>query len=206
LTITSPAITLTTSHVQAGLNKKGDGVTVSQTVVDALNRVTKGYPLYRQLAFVAHTIWESGSYRYKKELETANYNNYQDCDWNQAGTQLPANGKQFYGRGYLQLSWCANYRAYGASRNYYNDPNFFYNQPELLETNEFYAMDSGAWFFETIVTDRSGQFGLTTKAINGALECPTGSVSTKAKQRYEIFVAIATAVGMTGYSESGCYN
>jgi len=204
LTITSPAITLTTRHVQAGINRKGDNVVVSQTIVDSLNRVTRTYPLYRQLAFVAHTIWESGSYQFKKELETANYGNYQDCDWNQAGDQLPNNGKQYYGRGYLQLSWCANYRAYGASRNFNNDPNLFYNQPELLETNEMYAMDSGAWFFETIVTDRSGQFGLTTRAINGALECFPGS--TIARRRYEIFVAIATAVGMTGYSEGGCYN
>ena len=66
-------------------------------------------------------------------------------------------------------------------------------------------MDSGAWFFETNVTDETGKFGLTTKAINGPLECSSGS-STTAKHRYEIFVALASAVGMTGYSESGCYN
>ena len=65
-------------------------------------------------------------------------------------------------------------------------------------------MDSGAWFFETIVTDRTGQFGLTTRAINGNLECFSGSIV--AKQRYDIFVALASAVGMTGYSEAGCYN
>ena len=65
-------------------------------------------------------------------------------------------------------------------------------------------MDSGAWFFEAVVTDRSGRFGLTTRDINGALECFSGS--TIARQRYDVFVAIATAVGMTGYSEGGCYN
>lgn len=105
----------------------------------------------------------------------------------------------------LQLSWCANYKAYGANRMYQGDADLFYNQPELVATDDFIAMDSAAWFFETIVTDTTGQFGLTTKAINGQQECSGGS-SEKAKMRYEIFVALANAVGLSGYSESGCYN
>ena len=72
-------------------------------------------------------------------------------------------------------------------------------------------MDSAAWFFESEVPDTSGQFGLTTKKINGDLECIGGTNVTpegidKARKRYEIFEAIAKAVGMTGYSETGCYN
>ena len=68
-------------------------------------------------------------------------------------------------------------------------------------------MDSGAWFFESEVSDTSGQFGLTTKKINGALECGGDEEGkAKARKRYEIFEAIAKAVGMTGYSETGCYN
>jgi len=105
----------------------------------------------------------------------------------------------------IQLSWCANYKAYGANRRFNGDPNLFFNQPELVASVDFYAMDSAAWFFETIVSDKSGQFGLTTKAINGAIEC-SGGQTDKARKRYQIFVAIANRVGLTGYSESGCYN
>jgi hypothetical protein len=32
----------------------------------------------------------------------------------------------------MQLSWCANYRAYGRARNVNGDPNFFYKNLELL--------------------------------------------------------------------------
>ncbi len=87
-----------------------------------------------------------------------------------------------------------------------NDPDLFYNQPELVATDKFYAMDSAAWFFENNVSDRSGQFGLTTADINGALECSQSSPDPKAQTRYRIFVALAATVGMTGYSENGCYN
>ncbi len=89
---------------------------------------------------------------------------------------------------------------------YNGDPDLFYNEPELVATNDFYALDSAAWFFENNVSDESGQFGLTTNAINGALECSQSSPDPKAQMRYQIFVAMANMVGMTGYSESGCYN
>lgn len=207
-TITSPAIVLTVEQVQAGINVKDNGVSVSQYIVDEINKVTANdkYSLYHQLAFVAHTIWESGSYRLKEEQNTANHENYQDCDWNMDGIQYPDNGKLFYGRGFLQLSWCANYKAYGADRMFNNDPNLFYNQPELVATDDFYAMDSAAWFYESqVLGTTAGEFGETTNKINGALECSSGSSSAAAKRRYEIFVSIANAVEMTGYTERGCY-
>ena len=81
----------------------------------------------------------------------------------------------------------------------------FYNRPELVASDPFYAMDSAAWFFETNVRDTTGQFGSTTRAINGAIECSGGSSET-ARRRYDVFVAVANAVGLTGYSERGCYN
>jgi hypothetical protein len=206
-TVSNPPIVLTRGQVQAGITAKGDSVAVSQQIVDVINGVTRtnSYSLYRQIAFVAHTIWESGSYQYKEELDTANYGSYQACDPSNPN-DLPTTGKQYYGRGYLQLSWCYNYKAYGAGRMFNGDPNLFYNQPELVAEDEFYAMDSAAWFFETNVLDTSGQFGRTTKAINGALECSVGGATDKARKRYEVFVALANAVGLSGYSESGCYN
>ena len=200
---------LSTSDLQVGIdaynNLQSDSRTATQALVDEINRVTQGFSLYRQLAFVAHTIWESGGYQYTEELAAINppFSNreaYQDCDWNSDGIQSPDNGKFFYGRGYLQLSWCANYRAYGAARMVDGDPDFFYNNPELVATE--YAMDSAAWFFEANVRDDSGQFGSTTSDINGAIECSGGSDTPQ--KRFEIFDALAKAVGLTGYSSAGC--
>ena len=79
------------------------------------------------------------------------------------------------------------------------DPDFFYNNPDVVAGK--YAWDSADWVFQATVTDDSGQFGLTTQAINGNIECPG---STLAQNRYEIFDALAKQVGMTGYSSSGC--
>jgi len=207
--INSNAVTLSQINIQAGVNAKGDSVVVSQDIVNQLNDVTRGYSLYRQVAFVAQTIWESGSYRYTEELNAINSpfstrDAYQDCDLLQPGTQPPDNGKFFYGRGYMQLSWCYNYKAYGNARGI-----DFYNNPGLVATT--YAMDSAEWFFERNVFDDTGSFGATTYAINGGLECPnhpqySGSSTNVARNRYRIFEAIAQSVGLTGYSESGCYN
>jgi hypothetical protein len=74
-----------------------------------------------------------------------------------------------------------------------NNPNYF---------------DAAAWCFDTNVSDRSGKVGLITKDVNGALECiSTNNVAGSApKKRYQIFVALAKRVGLTGYAENGCYN
>jgi hypothetical protein len=155
---------------------------------------------------VGHAIWESGAFQYREELAAINppFTNrasYQDCDWSADGIQLPPNGKLFYGRGYMQLSWCANYKAYGRARMVNGDPDFFYKNPELVATT--YAMDSADWFFSTIVKDNSGSFGSTTKDINGAREC-NGTGSPTPAKRYAIFEALAKKVGLTGYNSGGC--
>ncbi|KAI2505082.1 Chitinase class I [Fragilaria crotonensis] len=207
--INSSARTLTIADVQAGLDRynslQGGNQRATQSIVDQINAATRGYSVYRQLALVAHTIWESGGYQFREELAAinppfTNRANYQDCDWSAPGTQFPANGKFFYGRGYMQLSWCANYRAYGRARMVNGDPEYFYKNPELVATT--YAMDSAAWYFDSNVKDNSGSFGLTTKDINGQLECNGGSA--RPAKRYAIFEALAKKVGMTGYNSGGC--
>ena len=207
--INSPARTLTIADIQAGLDRynslQGGNQRATQAIVDKINASTRGYSLYRQLALVAHTIWETGGYQFLEERDAVNppFTNrekYQDCDWSAPGTQFPSNGKFFYGRGYMQLSWCANYKAYGRARMVNGDPDFFYKNPELVTTT--YAMDSATWYFDSNVGDNSGSFGLTTKAINGDLEC-NGRSATPAK-RFAIFEALAKKVGLTGYTSGGC--
>jgi len=160
-------------------------VQATQNLVDLVNNSTQNYSLYRHIAFVAHTIWESGGYVYTEELDASAHENYQTCDWNT--NERATNGKLFYGHGYMQLSWCANYKAYGQSRMINGDPDYFYNNPELVATD--YRMDSAAWFFEEFVTDDSGHFGLTTNAINGAIECQASenTCQIKPKKHYQNF-------------------
>ncbi len=178
----------------------------TQALVDKINDITRNYSLYRRIAFVAHTIWESGGYVYTVEQDKAKYGSYQECDWDLKTNNPATNGKQFYGRGYMQLSWCANYKAYGKFKMINGDPDYFYNNPDLVATT--YAWDSAVWFFEAVVKDDSGSFGVTTKNINGDLECnPSANTSdSTAKKRYKIFEALANKMGLTGFSESGCYN
>jgi chitinase len=209
--ITSPAQSLSVADIQAGLNRynqlQGGNRVANQGLVNEINTVTQGYSLYRQLAFIAQTIWESGGFQYTEEVAAtiapfSTRDAYQDCDWNTPGLQLPNNGKYYYGRGYMQLSWCANYKAYGSARNVDGDPDYFLNNPELVAT--IYAMDSAAWFFESEVTDDSGQFGSTTRDINGAIECSASYIGNTPQKRYQIFDALAQAVGLTGYNTNGC--
>jgi predicted chitinase len=188
---------------------QGWSASADQTLVDTINSITSGYTLYRQLALVAQTMWESAGYQFTEEMAAVNppfatRADYQDCEWNTPGVQLPANGKFFYGRGYIQLSWCANYILYGQDRLVDGDPLYFYKNPELVATTNYYAFDSAAWFFETQVSDSTGQFGLITNAINGNIECSASYSGTAVEKRYAIFVALSQQVGLTGYNSNGC--
>jgi predicted chitinase len=192
--------------LQAGVDRynqlQGGSERATQELVNAINDVTKSYTLYRQLAFVAHTIWESGAYKYKEEIAATTgcctRYDYQRCTDNSI---VPNGDLAYYGRGYIQLSWCYNYEAYGRARLVNGDPNYFKNNPNAVAQLP-YAVDSAAWFFETNVADRSGQFGLTTRAING-IEC-NGSGHHAPPKRFQIFEAMAQRVGLTGYSAAGC--
>jgi len=171
--------------------------------VNTINDVTKGYSLYRQIAFIAQTIWESGGYRYNEELAATTGSqstrfNYQQCT---DGSIAPTS-KAYYGRGFIQLSWCYNYEAYGRARNVNGNRDYFKQNPDLVAQLP-YAVDSAAWFFESNVPDNSGQFGLTTRSINGGIEC-NGSGHHAPPKRYQIFEALAQRVGLTGYSSAGC--
>ncbi len=48
------------------------------------------------------------------------------------------------------------------------------------------------------MTDDSGQFGSTTRDINGAIECSASYIGNTPQKRYQIFDALAQAVGLTG--------
>lgn len=52
-----------------------------------------------------------------------------------------------------------------------------------------------------------GAFGVTTKAINGGLECDNSAGHPVAQKRYANYNKIRTAFGLKGAGvERGCYN
>lgn len=151
--------------------------------------------------FLSEIMWESGGLYYKSELA---------CQTNNCAGQyvdavgLP--GKYYYGRGYIQLSWGANYKE--ASNELFNDDRLLQN-PDTVATNEDYAWDASLWYWKAKVRPTLAgtfNFGLATKAINGALEC-SGSNTDKAKKRFQIYTAILKVFEPSATPiEAGCYN
>jgi chitinase len=89
-------------------------------------------------------------------------------------------GKNYYGRGPLQISWNYNYCAAGQALGY-----DLRQEPELVATNPTVAWGTGLWFWMTqagagsstshlAITSGKG-FGETIRSINGSVECNGGS-------------------------------
>jgi len=210
------------SLLQTGLSEHasfwpGSTLTATQTQVDSHNNAMLSewptWTLCRQLAFMAHLIWESGGLRFTVEQDTAKRNNCQCCQLappSCATCQTCAtDGKQFHGGGHVQLSHCHNHLACGNARKINGDPNCFCNNPDIVAVN--CAWDASAWCFETNVPGTTGAFGLSTKAIDGEMEClpkvtTNNCVGSTPQKRHQIFKVLADAVGVTGCSEVGCHN
>ena len=119
-------------------------------------------------------------------------------------------GKHYYGRGYIQLTWCYNYRDAGRALGLGDT---LLNDPDLVARNEQYAWDTAFWFWKERVRKgiygpevKAGKFGFSTRSINGALEC-TGRNVDKSKKRFQIYQKVYRAFGLTGHpDERGCYN
>ncbi|ELQ76425.1 putative chitinase [Trachipleistophora hominis] len=116
-------------------------------------------------------------------------------------------GKYYFGRGFIQLSWAANYKAasegIGMGTKLLDNPDQVGKDPKI-------AMQTSVWYWQTKVANAPGvkenKFGATTKAINGALECKGQNVD-KSKKRYDIYKKVVKVLNIKNpASESGCYN
>jgi predicted chitinase len=119
--------------------------------------------------FLSEIMWESGGLIYKAELQCAQNN----CS-GQYVDNVGLPGQYYYGRGYIQLTWGANYK--NASMDLYNDDRLLQN-PDQVATDEdtAWAVSFHYWkYFVKPTLGTTNQFGLATKAINGALECGSG--------------------------------
>jgi len=122
------------------------------------------------------------------------------------GTGAP--NKSYHGRGFIQLTWPDNYKKAGAGIGMGEK---LYQEPELVSKDPTIAAKTAIWYWDKIVMEAPGVkdkklFGLTTKAINGPLECKPGPGSDKSKRRYKLYKAISKAMGLTEVAaEGGCY-
>jgi len=151
---------------------------------------------------LAQFLHESGGLVYKKEIACAQSN----CpnDYRTPGCDAP--GQYYYGRGYIQLSWCEwNYKP--ASMDLYGDLRLVTN-PDQVANNEDVNWATAFWFWGKNVHNNggaSGKFGATTNAINGNLEC-RGGPNDKANRRFQIYGKVRQAFGLPGAGDaSGCW-
>lgn len=114
----------------------------------------------RQAAFIAQLAHESGQFRYVREIASgAAYEGRADL-----GNTFKGDGARFKGRGLIQVTGRANYKACGAALGL--DLVMF---PELLE-QPMYACRSAAWFWKSRglneLADAGDQVKITRR-ING---------------------------------------
>ncbi len=125
--------------------------------------------------------------------------------YNTAGTSKyqPVQGKSYYGRGPMQLSYAYNYGLAGEELNL---P--LLQQPELVSTDGVVAFKTALWFWmrdqkpkpschnvtcgkwqpaeDDIKENRKPGFGMTINIINGGVECNTTDPAIEAKRKERI--------------------
>ncbi|KAK1294164.1 Chitinase 6 [Acorus calamus] len=130
-------------------------------------------------AFFAHVTHETGHFCYIEEINGAS-NDY--CD--KTNTQYPCvPGKNYYGRGPIQISWNYNYGPAGESIGFDG-----LGSPETVANDVIISFKTAFWYWmnnvHSIITSGQG-FGATIRAINGAIECNGGNpAAVQARVRY----------------------
>ncbi len=154
--------------------------------------------------FLSQIIWESGGLQFKEELAcTSQAIAGYGCPNSYRTPGDPAN-IFFFGRGYIQLTWSANYKA--ASEAIYGDSRLL-EDPDLVATDEQAAWATAFWYWKTnVATDplvKAGNFGASTNRINGGLEC--SPCRGACISRFEIYKVILKLFGSpVAPDNSGC--
>lgn len=150
---------------------------------------------------LSQLLHESDGLRAKREYACEHTN----CPDNYRTPGCDASGQYYYGRGYIQLTWCYNYR--DASAAIFGD-NRLVNDADSVARDDSIAWRTAFWFWAARVHDQpgvqQGQFGASTRAINGGLECSAPG-HPSAQKRFQIYGNVRAAFGLAGAGDpSGC--
>ena len=150
-------------------------------------------------AFLANIMHESHELQAITEVDTTAHDKY--CN----DKEVPcAKGKQYFGRGPIQLSWNFNYALAGKALglDLLNDPDMVAREPAVAwKTALWYWMEikgSGPLPSHVAIKRNLG-FGETVRSINGDLECskPSDNIGYKQQQmRIQNYLKITRLLGV----------
>src|SRR5699024_8871363 len=125
----------------------------------------------RAAAWCAQLGHESAGLKYMREIQTS------DPSWSWDRTR-------YLGRGPVQLTWEANYQAFGQwchSRDYVDDPELFVREPELVEQPKwgflaasYYWLNGGPQPGQINAYADAGDIYAVSKCVNGWRDPPNG--------------------------------
>lgn len=154
--------------------------------IDYLNAAMQSHGIntpMRIAHFLAQIAWESGSLKYTEEIASGKaYEGRRSLGNTQKG-----DGVRFKGRGLIQLTGRANYRAYGAAVGM----DFCVDEQWKLLAEPRWATDSAAWFWQMHgLNERADrdEHTIITRVINGS--------TVTAKKRLPCLRAAKIALGL----------
>ncbi|PHT50552.1 Chitinase 5 [Capsicum baccatum] len=189
---------------QAASNCEGKGFYSRDKFFEAL----KSYPNFgtvgsnddskREIAaFFAHVTHETGHMCYINEINgpSGDY-----CD--EENKEYPCvSGKNYYGRGPIQLSWNFNYGPAGKSIGFDG-----LNDPDIVARDAVISFKTALWYWmnncHSLITSGQG-FGPTIRAINGRIECDGGNPQTVAR-RVEYYTQYCQQLGVDAGDNLTC--
>lgn len=153
-------------------------------------------------AFLAHISHETGGLKYVEEQNPPSLY----CDATNR-TYPCAAGKNYHGRGPLQLSWNYNYGACGKALG-----KDLLNHPELVATDSAISFMTALWFWMTPQPPKSSchnaistsGFGMTINIINGGIECGKGQPTPQAQHRIQLYKQFTSTLGVTPGENLSC--
>jgi hypothetical protein len=169
-------------------------------------------------AFLAHISIETGDLRFREQLNIQKSYSVQHADY------PPVEGKDYHGRGPIQLSYNYNYGQF--SKAYFGDKNVLLQRPEMLMEDAAVSFGSAIWFWMTpqppkpschsVIAGiwkpsdadkknhRLPGFGLTLNIIN-ASQCGENA-PVYAQKRYEAYERFCNYLGVDKGENCMCEN